>query len=185
MEIDHQEVCRQLEQLALELGLKDDQSLPVPLLVEIHGFQDYALAYFCNLINTPVSWDIQVCTYFVDSINSEIYQHEYSHVLPGMRNSEMMLGTKKYMVKRNGGMKSQWKGILKEIEDAYSDDKKIKKSHEAIKTIFYFRTEASFISESAYDHFYDLLRCRDNATLINELEKIELTINRQKLAQLA
>lgn len=180
MEFDHQAVCAQVEKFAQELGLPEDQSLPVPLLVEIHGQQDYAIAYFCNLIDTPLSWEIQVCTIFADS-QGEIYEHDYAVILPGMKNSEMMLGAPWHMMKRKSGFKSQWKGILKELENAYEDDKKITKDHTAIKTLFYIQTEAHFLNEYAYDHFHELIQHRESGNLIRKLEAMERQIFKDQL----
>lgn len=175
MEFVQEEVCKKIEAFADELGLAPNQLLPVPLLIEVYDQQDFAIAQHCNLIKDPTYWDIQVQTTFVHPETGHTITHDFDQELGPMKNSEMMMGAKEKIV-RKGGFKTRWRGLLDELDTAYSDDQLRERGYKDVYTAMYLKFHASFINATALQHYNDLLKARDEGRLLRQLETMELAL---------
>lgn len=180
MEVCIDDVSKESEEIASQMNLGADQLVPIPLMIEIHKQQDFSIANYCGLIDTPHSWYVHSVTPFYDERTQKTYLHEYHQALPSMPNSEFMVGSKQ-KVDRGQNIKTRWAGLIDEINGSIKTDLKISKSMKEAKTMVYLEIEASFIDPDAYLHYQDLLRARSKGKLLEALETLERAKYRQEL----
>lgn len=157
-----------------------DKSIFIPEFVTIDAYNQHDLVIALQMQHVDcVDWLVGVDTHFFDYDTEEIKTIPFQAQLRGISYLEINTGSKAAVL-RDGGFKTRWKGLDRELEDEYKAQN-LAPGFKAIRTEMKIVGECKFKHYGAYREYQFFKSLVEKGTLIEYLEVMSKQLQKDGL----